>query len=70
MFEAIKKEQEVNKVNMHLELFFKGYGEGREAMKTALLGAEGATIRTLVTRVTDRSSIKIGGTRAKKARRL
>lgn len=70
MFDAIKNEQEVNKVNMELEIFFKGFGEGREAMKTAMLGAEGSTIRTLVTRVTDRTPLKIGGTRAKKTRRL
>ncbi|KAH9482602.1 Putative 37S ribosomal protein S18, mitochondrial [Psilocybe cubensis] len=55
--------------NFKLQLFFKGFGEGREAMKTALLAAEGDPIRPLISRVTDRTPIKIGGTRAKKARR-
>ncbi|KAF8974611.1 hypothetical protein BDZ97DRAFT_1591957, partial [Flammula alnicola] len=53
-----------------LELFFKGFGEGREAMKTALLGAEGTHIRPLVCRITDRTPLKIGGTRSKKTRRV
>ncbi|KAF8204930.1 hypothetical protein BJ912DRAFT_840834 [Pholiota molesta] len=55
---------------MSLELFFKGFGEGREAMKTAILGAEGEQIRPIVTRITDRTPIKIGGTRSKKTRRV
>lgn len=70
IFDAIRREQSEKKVDMQLELFFKGFGEGREAMKTAFLGAEGSEIRGLVTRVTDRTPIKIGGTRAKKARRI
>lgn len=53
-----------------LELFFKGFGEGREAMKTALLSTEGTKIRPLVVQVTDRTPIKIGGTRSKKTRRV
>jgi small subunit ribosomal protein S11 len=53
-----------------LELFFKGFGEGREAMKTALLSTEGTKIRPLIVQVTDRTPIKIGGTRSKKTRRV
>ena len=51
-------------------LFFKGFGQGREALKTALLAVEGLYIRPLICSVTDRTPIKIGGTRSKKTRRL
>jgi len=53
-----------------VELFFKGFGQGREAMRGALLAVEGETVRRHVKSVTDRTPIKIGGTRAKKAKRL
>ncbi|KAL0580754.1 hypothetical protein V5O48_001219 [Marasmius crinis-equi] len=55
---------------LYLELFFKGFGQGRDALQKALLAAEGDPIRKLVISVTDRTPIKIGGTRSKKARRL
>ncbi|KAF9040626.1 hypothetical protein BJ165DRAFT_1350745 [Panaeolus papilionaceus] len=55
---------------IQLELYFKGFGEGREAMKTAMLAVEGQSIRPLVCQITDRTPIKIGGTRSKKTRRL
>ena len=58
-----------NEGPFRLHLFFKGFGEGREAMKTALLATEGETIRKLVSHITDRTPIKIGGTRSKKQRR-
>lgn len=53
-----------------LEIVFKGFGQGREAMQKALLASEGEKIRPFVARLTDKTPIKIGGTRAKKARRL
>lgn len=53
-----------------LEIIFKGFGQGREAMQKALLAAEGEKIRQFVARLTDKTPVKIGGTRAKKARRL
>ncbi|KAF5321845.1 hypothetical protein D9619_000978 [Psilocybe cf. subviscida] len=68
MFDAIAETR--SKQGFKLSLFFKGFGEGREAMKTALLGAEGTAIRPLIKRVTDRTPLKIGGTRSKKARRV
>ncbi|KAG7097189.1 hypothetical protein E1B28_004561 [Marasmius oreades] len=55
---------------MHLDLYFKGFGQGREALQKALLTSEGDGIRQMVINVTDRTPIKIGGTRSKKARRL
>lgn len=56
--------------NFKLALFLKGFGQGRDALKTALLSVEGQNIRSLVCSITDRTPIKIGGTRSKKTRRL
>jgi small subunit ribosomal protein S11 len=55
---------------MYIDLFLKGFGQGREALQKALLSAEGENVRNLIYTVTDRTPLKIGGTRAKKARRL
>jgi len=52
------------------EVLFKGFGRGREAVYKALMTSEGDEVRPFVTRVTDNTPIKIGGTRAKKTRRL
>lgn len=52
------------------EVLFKGFGRGREAVFKALMTSEGDDVRPFVTRVTDNTPIKIGGTRAKKTRRL
>ena len=52
------------------EVLFKGFGRGREAVYKAFMTSEGDDVRPFVTRVTDNTPIKIGGTRAKKARRL
>lgn len=52
--------------NIRVDLLLKGFGQGREALKGALLATEGERIRPLINTVTDRTAIKIGGTRAKK----
>ena len=53
-----------------LEIIFKGFGQGRDALQKALLASEGENIRSFVSKLTDKTPVKIGGTRAKKARRL
>jgi small subunit ribosomal protein S11 len=54
-----------------LRIAYKGLqGHGREAVHAALNGPEGEEIRNLIARVEDRTPIKIGGTRARKPRRL
>ncbi|EKG17713.1 Ribosomal protein S11 [Macrophomina phaseolina MS6] len=53
-----------------LELVFKGFGEGREAVRKAIMGTEGMMIRNRIVRVTDATRLKFGGTRSKKPRRL
>jgi small subunit ribosomal protein S11 len=55
---------------VHVDLYFKGFGQGREALRTALMAAEGDHIRETIKHVTDRTPLKIGGTRSKKTRRL
>ena len=52
------------------ELLFSGGGKGRDAVIQALTLAEGEKVRGLVNRLTDKTPIKIGGTRAKKVRRV
>ncbi|EAU84557.2 mitochondrial ribosomal protein subunit S18 [Coprinopsis cinerea okayama7 len=59
-----------SKKNVVVDLFFKGFGQGRDALRGALLATEGEQIRPLVATITDRTPIKIGGTRAKKMPRL
>lgn len=53
-----------------LTVVFRGFGFGREAFTKVLLGNEGRHIRPLVTRVTDATRIKFGGTRSRAVRRL
>ncbi|KAJ5489361.1 hypothetical protein N7539_004251 [Penicillium diatomitis] len=53
-----------------LEIVFRGFGKGREGFTKVLLGNEGRKIRGLVSRVTDSTRIKFGGTRSRKVRRL
>ncbi|KAF2145354.1 uncharacterized protein K452DRAFT_283713 [Aplosporella prunicola CBS 121167] len=53
-----------------VELIFKGFGEGREAVRKVILGIEGYNIRNRIIRVTDDTKLKFGGARAKKPRRL
>jgi len=69
IFKDIAKEQE-KRGDFDIQLFFKGFGSGREALAKAIMAAEGEQVRASVVSVTDRTPIKIGGTRAKKARRL
>ncbi|KAF2094688.1 translational machinery component, partial [Rhizodiscina lignyota] len=53
-----------------LEVRFKGFGKGREAVTKALLGNEGRFLRGKIIRVTDTTTLKFGGTRSPNPRRL
>ncbi|PHH61679.1 hypothetical protein CDD81_8090 [Ophiocordyceps australis] len=53
-----------------LALVFKGFGHGREAAIKCLMGPEGSAYREKITRVADATSIKFGGIRARKPRRV
>ncbi|GAA6001003.1 hypothetical protein JCM10207_007369 [Rhodosporidiobolus poonsookiae] len=51
-----------------IEVVFKGFGKGRDAVFRTLMTAEGDVVRNLVRRLTDATPLKIGGTRPKKRR--
>lgn len=53
-----------------LELVYRGFGQGREAVTKAILGSEGKKIRSLIVKLSDSTRIKFGGVRSKKPRRL
>lgn len=53
-----------------LELIYRGFGPGREAVTKAILGAEGKQIRPLIVKLSDSTRLKFGGVRSKKPRRL
>lgn len=67
LLEGLKREHG-DRTSVHL--YLRGFGQGREALKTALMSSEGDKIRAMVATVTDRTALKIGGTRSKKTRRL
>lgn len=69
IFEKIAQVRENNNT-MTLQVNFKGFGQGREAVYRALTTSEGDKIREIVKCLSDRTPIKIGGTKAKKTRRL
>lgn len=54
----------------NIELIYRGFGPGREAVTKAILGAEGKRIRPLITKLSDSTRLKFGGVRSKKPRRL
>lgn len=54
----------------HLEVLWNGFGQGREAVFRALLAGEGQTTKNLISKMTDKTPVKIGGVRPKKRRML
>ncbi|KAJ6510041.1 mitochondrial ribosomal protein subunit S18 [Mycena vitilis] len=73
MFEKIEamaaEQQDPEKPPWKVDLFCKGFGQGREALFKALMTAQGDGLRNRVSSLTDRSPIRIGGTRSKKQKR-
>ncbi|KAK4129348.1 translational machinery component [Parathielavia appendiculata] len=53
-----------------LEVVLRGFGPGREAVVKVLMGNEGQLLRPKITRVSDSTRLKFGGTRSKRKRRL
>ena len=52
-----------------LELVFRGFGQGREAFIKIITGTEGSILRNKVTKLTDATRVKFGGTRSPRPRR-
>ncbi|TBU44778.1 hypothetical protein BD309DRAFT_891815, partial [Dichomitus squalens] len=63
-------EAEMDRVDFDWHLYLKGFGQGRDAMLTAITTAVGAKVKPKLKRVTDRTPLKIGGTRGQKTRRI
>jgi small subunit ribosomal protein S11 len=53
-----------------VQLVVKNFGKGREAFFDALKGKEGTEIRNKITRLSDNTKLKFGGTRSPSIRRL
>lgn len=70
VFKLLEKLKQEKGSWVTVELYFNGFGQGREALKTALMATEGVAIRDTIRKVTDCTPLKIGGTRSKKTRRL
>lgn len=58
------------KPDVEFEIVFKGFGHGKQAFFAAMMSSEGRQVRSLVWKFQDRTPLKMGGTRSKKARRL
>ncbi|KAI5479567.1 37S ribosomal protein [Pseudohyphozyma bogoriensis] len=63
-----QKKKAVFPAPTEIEMIWNGFGQGREAVFRTLMGGEQEVMRSLVTRVTDATPIKVGGTRSKKRR--
>ena len=70
IFKLIEEAKAARPDEIRVHVYFRGFGPGREAIKTALMAPDGDNIRDTIKQVIDRTPIKIGGTRAKKTRRL
>ena len=53
-----------------LEIVWRDFGPGREALRKIILGGEGRLLRNRIVRVRDATRLKFGGSRSKKPRRL
>ncbi|KAF2151240.1 translational machinery component [Myriangium duriaei CBS 260.36] len=53
-----------------IEVVFRGFGSGREAVTKVILGQEGRLIRPKIIAVTDSTRLKFGGSRSPNPRRL
>lgn len=69
VFAQIQERGLLHEIN-NIALVLRGFGMGRDAFIKVLLGNEGRNIRPLVSRVTDATRIKFGGTRSRHVRRL
>ncbi|KAJ6629229.1 hypothetical protein B0H10DRAFT_32686 [Mycena sp. CBHHK59/15] len=64
-----KIEEELKGKAFQIDLFCKGFGQGRDALFKALMTSQGDQVRSKIVSITDRTPIKIGGTRSKKRKR-
>ncbi|PIL36843.1 hypothetical protein GSI_00533 [Ganoderma sinense ZZ0214-1] len=65
-----KMEEELKGTDFDWKLNLNGFGQGRDAMLTALTTAVGSVVKPKLKRITDKTPLKIGGTRGMKTRRV
>lgn len=68
IFKALEEEMKKT-TEPKWQLYLNGFGQGREAIQKALMATEGQVVKPNLIRVTDKTPIKIGGTRAQKRKR-
>lgn len=59
-----------HKTIQRMRVSLRGFGPGREAVTKILLGMEGRALRPTITKVSDLTRLKFGGTRSPNPRRL
>lgn len=64
------QQQGLHNVIGKMEVCLRGFGQGREAVTKVLMGTEGSLLRDKVSKVSDSTRLKFGGTRSKRPRRL
>ncbi|KAH8113349.1 hypothetical protein DFH11DRAFT_337639 [Phellopilus nigrolimitatus] len=69
IFDRIRAEVQARREDVKLEIFINGFGQSRMALLKALSMSEGEGVRDVVTRLTDKTPIRIGGVRLQKKRR-
>ncbi|AMD18611.1 HBL291Wp [Eremothecium sinecaudum] len=67
LFDVLK---ERNLLDKKIDIIMKDFGKGRKAFITAMNGKEGTAIRPLVNRISDATTLKFGGVKAPRPRRL
>ena len=66
-----EEEEDPEKGNIKtLEVVWRDFGRGREAVQKVLLGSDASVLRSKVVRMMDATRIKFGGTRSRATRRL
>ena len=70
IFQKISELLDAHGKYITVHILLNGRGRAREALQKALTSTEGEEVRPYIKRLTDRTPIKVGGTRAQKARRL
>jgi small subunit ribosomal protein S11 len=53
-----------------MEVIFRGFGPGREAVSKVIMSSEGRNVRNKIKKLTDATRLKFGGTRSPRPRRL
>ncbi|KAL6950984.1 hypothetical protein ACO0QE_000270 [Hanseniaspora vineae] len=70
VFEKILSDKNLHNSKIPIEVVLKNFGKGRKAFLSCLSGKEGEYFKKYVTRISDDTDIKFGGTKSRKTRRV